>query len=121
MMVMIMSTLMAGQRPTMLTGELGGEHVFAAFNIEAFTDLDEFKDNMDGTLKALREAEPAAGHDRVFYAGLSEYEEEQDRRANGHPPPPRSRRMVRRPSRRTGNPKARTEGVKSTSACIDPL
>ena len=85
MMVMIMSTLMAGQRPTMLTGELGGEHVFAAFNIEAFTDLDEFKDNMDGTLKALREAEPAAGHDRVFYAGLSEYEEEQDRRANGIP------------------------------------
>ena len=75
MMVMIMSTLMAGQRPTMLTGELGGEHVFAAFNIEAFTDLDEFKDNMDGTLKALREAEPAPGHDRVFYAGLSEYED----------------------------------------------
>ena len=85
MMVMIMSTLMAGQRPTMLSGELGGEHVFAAFNIEAFTDLDEFKDNMDGTLKALREAEPAPGHDRVFYAGLSEYEHEQDRRANGIP------------------------------------
>ena len=40
---------------------------------------------MDGTLKALREAEPAPGHDRVFYAGLSEYEEEQDRRANGIP------------------------------------
>ncbi len=85
MMVMIMSTLMPGERPTMLTGEISGEHVFMAFDIEAFADLDEFKDNMDGVLKSLREAEPAPGHDRVFYAGLSEYEHEQDRRANGIP------------------------------------
>lgn len=54
-------------------------------DVAAFTDLDRFKDNMDGVLKALREAEPAPGHDRVFYAGLSEYEHEQDRRANGIP------------------------------------
>ena len=85
MMVMIMSTLMPGERPTMLTGRIKGEHVFMVLDIEAFTDLDEFKDNMDGVLKALREAEPAPGHDRVFYAGLSEHEHEQDRRANGIP------------------------------------
>ncbi len=84
-MVMIMGTLMPGQRPTMLSGEINGEHLFVAFNIEAFTDLEQFKDNMDSTLKALREAEPAPGHDRVFYAGLSEREHEQDRRVNGIP------------------------------------
>lgn len=85
MMVTIMSTLMPGQRPAMLTGKPGGEHVFAAFNIEAFTDVEEFKNNMDRMLRALRETKPAPGHDRVLYAGLSEYEEEQKRRTDGIP------------------------------------
>lgn len=60
-------------------------HMFAAFNISSFTDLDLYKDNMDKFLKALRETKPAKGHDRVLYPGLSEYEEDQDRRANGIP------------------------------------
>jgi LDH2 family malate/lactate/ureidoglycolate dehydrogenase len=33
----------------------------------------------------LANAPPAPGHDRVFYAGLPEHEEEIDRRANGIP------------------------------------
>ena len=48
-------------------------------------DVEEFKENMDLVLKMLRETKPAAGHDRVLYPGLSEHEEEQDRRANGIP------------------------------------
>lgn len=85
MMVTIMSTLMPGQLPSMLTGQPGGEHVFAAFDIGAFTDIEQFKDNMDRMLKTLRETEPAPGHDRVLYAGLPEHEEERQRRAHGIP------------------------------------
>jgi LDH2 family malate/lactate/ureidoglycolate dehydrogenase len=33
----------------------------------------------------LRTTRPAPGHDRVLYPGLSEHEEERDRRANGIP------------------------------------
>ncbi len=36
-------------------------------------------------LRTLRETKPAPGHDRVLYPGLAEYEDEQDRRANGIP------------------------------------
>ena len=61
------------------------KHYFSAYNIAAFTDVDQFKDNMDKMLRTLRDTRPAAGHDRVLYPGLSEYEEEQDRRANGIP------------------------------------
>ena len=40
---------------------------------------------MDRMLHTLRTTKPAPGHDRVLYPGLSEHEEEQDRRANGIP------------------------------------
>jgi LDH2 family malate/lactate/ureidoglycolate dehydrogenase len=40
---------------------------------------------MDRMLRMLRETKPARGHDRVLYPGLAEYEDEQDRRANGVP------------------------------------
>jgi LDH2 family malate/lactate/ureidoglycolate dehydrogenase len=40
---------------------------------------------MDQMLKTLRETKPAPGHDRVLYPGLSESEDEQERRANGIP------------------------------------
>ena len=59
--------------------------MFTAYNIESFTDVEEFKENMDLVLKMLRETEPAPGHDRVLYPGLSEHEVEQDRRVNGIP------------------------------------
>ena len=36
-------------------------------------------------LRTLKDTKPAPNHDRVIYPGLSEYEEEQDRRANGIP------------------------------------
>jgi LDH2 family malate/lactate/ureidoglycolate dehydrogenase len=40
---------------------------------------------MDQTLRTLRTTRPATGHDRVLYPGLAEYEDEQERRANGIP------------------------------------
>ena len=86
MMAEIMATLLSGNVSAMLGGvATGGSHFFAAYNIEAFTDLDAFKDSMDGVLSALKTTKPAPGHERVIYPGLSEFEEEQERHAKGIP------------------------------------
>ena len=85
LMVTILTTLMPGMKPTMLTGEKGGEHIFTAYDIAAFTDRDIFLSNMGEMLRSLRETPPAPGADRVVYAGLVEHETEVDRRANGVP------------------------------------
>ena len=82
----VLASLLAGDQPTMVKKTGGaGHHYFAAYNIESFCDLDVFKENMDAMLRTLRETPPAPGHDRVMYPGLSEYEEEQERRAHGIP------------------------------------
>ena len=47
--------------------------------------MEAFKDDMDLYAKSLRECAPAPGHERVLYAGLSEYEAYQDRSVNGIP------------------------------------
>lgn len=60
-------------------------HHFVAYKIEAFRDLDEFKDDMDFYMKSLRECPPLEGEERVLYAGLPEYETRQDRSVNGIP------------------------------------
>ncbi len=94
MMSEILATMLSGALPSMVAargaeagpGEPGVScHYFAAYNIASFTDVDTFKDHMDQMLQTLRETKPAPGHERVIYPGLSEYEEEQDRRANGIP------------------------------------
>ena len=86
MMAEIMATLLSGNVSAMLGGVArGGSHFFAAYNIEAFTDLEAFKDSMDGVLSALKTTKPAPGHERVIYPGLSEFEEEQERHARGIP------------------------------------
>ncbi len=80
-----------------LSGLLGGDpagferapgdvsHHFLAYRIDAFTDLEGFKDRMDAYLRGLRETKPAPGEERVLYAGLPEHEAELDRRARGIP------------------------------------
>ena len=85
LMAEVLGTMLAGVLPSMVDSTTGSRHHFAAYNIASFTDLETFKDNMDQMLKTLRETKPAPGHERVLYPGLSEYEEEQDRRANGIP------------------------------------
>ena len=60
-------------------------HPFLAHRIDAFTDLEEFKDRMDVYFRGLRETKPAPGQERVLYAGLPEHEAELDRRARGIP------------------------------------
>lgn len=56
---------------------------FAAMRIDLFRDSDDFKADMDRMLGALRTLPPAVGVDRVYYAGLREFEAEDDARVNG--------------------------------------
>jgi LDH2 family malate/lactate/ureidoglycolate dehydrogenase len=85
LMAEVLSTLLSGALPTMLMPGSGSKNHFAAYNIEAFTDLAHFKDTMDEMLKTLRTAQPAPGQDRVLYPGLSEHEEVEVRRRDGIP------------------------------------
>ena len=88
MMVDILGGMLSGSVPGMFDTEYfesAYKHYFAAYNIDAFTDVPKFKNNMDEMLHTLRETKPAPGHERVLYPGLAEHEEEQDRRANGVP------------------------------------
>jgi L-2-hydroxycarboxylate dehydrogenase (NAD+) len=85
LMAEVLSTLLAGALPTMLSSRSGSKNHFAAYNIEAFTDVEQFKDTMDEMLKTLRTATPLPGQERVIYPGLSEFEETRNRRANGIP------------------------------------
>lgn len=88
MMVEILGAMLSGSVPSMFDEtprESMFKNYFAAYNISAFTDLDDFKSNMDEMLQTLKATKPAPGHDRVLYPGLSEHEEEQWRRANGIP------------------------------------
>ena len=63
LMAEVLATMLAGAMPTMLSPQSGSKNHFAAYSIEAFTDVDQFKD----------------------YPGLSEHEEVEERRANGIP------------------------------------
>ena len=51
-------------------------HFFGAIKIDRFRDPQTFKADMDKMLRQLREAEPAEGRDRIYYAGLKEAESE---------------------------------------------
>ncbi|MGL4392383.1 MAG: Ldh family oxidoreductase [Fusobacteriaceae bacterium] len=60
-------------------------HFFAAIKIENFRDINSFKSDMDKLLHNLRTSSPAKNQDRVYYAGLKEYEAEEFYRKNGLP------------------------------------
>jgi L-2-hydroxycarboxylate dehydrogenase (NAD+) len=85
LMAEVLATMLSGTMPTMLAPGSGSKNQFAAYNIEAFTDVEKFKDTMDEMLRTLRTAPPAPGEERVLYPGLLEAEELQERRARGIP------------------------------------
>ena len=85
LMAEVLATVLSGALPTMLVPGSGSKNHFAAYNIEAFTDVEQFKDTMDEMLRTLRTAKPIAGQERVLYPGLSEAEEVEHRRAAGIP------------------------------------
>jgi LDH2 family malate/lactate/ureidoglycolate dehydrogenase len=62
-------------------------HFFMALRIDIFRDVEEFKNDMDKMLTALREAPPSEDANRVFYAGLKEQEASIASDKNGVPIP----------------------------------
>ena len=60
-------------------------HHFVAYRIDAFTDPQRFKDDMDAWLGRIRSAPTAPGAQRVLYPGLNAHETERERRAAGIP------------------------------------
>ena len=60
-------------------------HFFGAIQVEAFRDADEFGRDMDRMLRELRNTPPAEGRERVYYAGLKEYEHELECAERGIP------------------------------------
>ena len=85
MIAEIMSGILSGNGPGVFTGGVATSQFVMAFKIDAFLELESFKDDMDRILRHLVEMKPAPGHDRVYYAGLIEHEETLQRRANGIP------------------------------------
>ncbi len=60
-------------------------HYVAAYSIDAFTEVDAFKDMMDEWLVMMKNTRPAPGHERVLVAGQPEAEVEEVRRVDGIP------------------------------------
>ena len=86
LMVEILSTLLSGGIPCTLleTGRPATHHV-AAYDIDAFTDVQEFKEMMDKWLMHLENTPPAPGHERVLTPGLEEEEATIRRKEEGIP------------------------------------
>jgi len=53
-------------------------HFFGAIRIDTFRDPGTFRQDMDRMLRQLRELPPAEGAERVYYAGLKEFEKEEE-------------------------------------------
>ena len=60
-------------------------HYVAAYKIDAFTDVDEFKSTMDEWMHMMKSTKPAPGEERVMVAGQPEHEMEMIRSKEGIP------------------------------------
>ena len=83
--VEILCGILSGAGFAMMGDRANTKHFVAAYNVEAFTPVDEFKEMMDDFLRTLKETPPAKGHDRVLVAGQPEAEAEADRLVRGIP------------------------------------
>jgi LDH2 family malate/lactate/ureidoglycolate dehydrogenase len=68
-----------------VSSSTGVGHFFAAWNVEAFQPLDEFKATMDEMQKMFRTAEPVEGAERVLLPGQREFETRAERERLGIP------------------------------------
>jgi LDH2 family malate/lactate/ureidoglycolate dehydrogenase len=85
MVIDIMCSILAGAVPAGMSGRGPANHFVAAYNIDAFTDVDEFKERMDWWLREMESTPPAPGYDRVMTPGQEEAEMEVERGAKGIP------------------------------------
>ncbi len=85
MFIDIMCSVLAGATPTGFSQRGPGNHFVAAYNIAAFTDVEEFKDHMDWYLAEMEATPPAPGYERVMTPGQEEEEMEAERSVKGIP------------------------------------
>jgi LDH2 family malate/lactate/ureidoglycolate dehydrogenase len=85
MITEVLATMLSGSIPIMLAPDSGAKGHFVAYDIAAFTDVDDFLDRMDTMLERLRKASPAPEQERVLYPGLLEAESLEQRRKEGIP------------------------------------
>ena len=81
----ILGGLLTGVGYGAVPGRPNFGHSVAAYSIDAFTDVDGFKEMMDEWLRMLKTTKPAPGHDRVLVAGQAEAEVEAVRSVEGIP------------------------------------
>ena len=88
LMIEVLGALLSGSKSGMIKDEsewMGSKSFFTAYNIEAFTDINQFMSNIDEMLRHLIETKPSPGNERVLYPGLIEHEEFQKRVLEGIP------------------------------------
>ena len=84
-MVDILAGVLTGFGYGAVPGRPNFGHMVAAYSIDAFTDVEPFKVEMDEWLQMMKTTKPAPGHDRVLVAGQPEAEVESARRDEGIP------------------------------------
>ena len=84
MVAEIMSNILSGAGPGLFNDHQGSDY-FAAYSIDAFTDVQKFKLDMDSLLTKIIDSKPAKGFERVVYAGFLENEEFEKRSNKGIP------------------------------------
>jgi L-2-hydroxycarboxylate dehydrogenase (NAD+) len=84
-MVDILAGVLTGFGYGAVPGRPNFGHMVAAYSIDAFTDVEPFKAEMDEWLTMMKTTKPAPGHDRVLVAGQPEAEVEEVRREEGIP------------------------------------
>lgn len=85
LMVETLAGMLAGTPALMVDAGSGAKHIFIAWDIAAFTEVDTFKANIDALLQAMLDTPPHPGAERVIYPGIPEHEAELERRARGIP------------------------------------
>ena len=81
----IMAGILSGNRPGFMAAPAMHAQFVMAIKVEAFTDTDAFKSDLDALLERISSMDPIEGQDRVYYAGLIEHEETAARKAEGIP------------------------------------
>ena len=84
-MVDILAGVLTGFGYGVAPGRPNFGHMVAAYSIDAFTDVDDFKAEMDEWSQMMQDTRPAPGQDRVLVAGQPEAEVEAVRRDEGIP------------------------------------
>ncbi len=84
MMVEFLTAFLSGAGARLGPGANVSHH-FLAYSVDAFTDIEPFKDEVDKYLAAIRTTPTAPGHDRVIYAGVEMQENLEERSRTGIP------------------------------------